>query len=52
MWVQFLGREDPLEEETAILSSILGGKCRGQRSLAGCSPRGRGECDTAEHTQC
>ena len=26
MWVQFLGREDPLEEEMAIHSSILAGR--------------------------
>ena len=52
MWVQFLGREDPLEEEMATHSSILARKSHGQRSLAGCSPWGREESDTAEHTQC
>ena len=33
MWVQFLGREDPLEEEMATHSSILARKSHGQRSL-------------------
>ena len=35
MWVQSLGREDLLEEEIAIHSSILAWKIPGQRSLAG-----------------
>ena len=34
-WVQFLGQEDPLEEEMATHSSIPAGKLHGQRSLAG-----------------
>jgi len=34
MQVQSLGREDPLEKEMAIHSSILG-EFHGQRSLAG-----------------
>ena len=38
MWVQFLGQEDPLEEEMATHSSILPGKFHGQRSLVGYSP--------------
>ena len=33
--VQFLGQEDPLEEEMATHSSIPAGKLHGQRSLAG-----------------
>ena len=41
-----------LEKEMATHSSILAGKSHGQRSLAGCSPWGREESDTAEHTQC
>ena len=50
MQVHFLGWEDPLEEEMATHSGILSGKSHGQRSLAGCSPWGCGESDTAEHT--
>ena len=37
-WVQFLGQEDPLEKEMATHYSVLAGKSRGQRSLAGYSP--------------
>ena len=36
--VQSLGWEDPLEEDTATLSSILAWRILGQRSLAGNSP--------------
>ena len=36
--VQFLGREDPLEEEMATHSSILAWRIHGQRSLVGYSP--------------
>ena len=36
--VQFLSREDPLEEEMATHSSILAWRTHGQRSLAGYSP--------------
>ena len=35
MWVQFLGREDPLEKGMVIQSSILVWESRGQRSLVG-----------------
>ena len=38
--VQPLGQEDSLEEEMAAHSSILICEIHGQRSLAGCSPRG------------
>ena len=38
-WVQSLGREDPMEEETATTPVILPGKPSGQRRLAGSSPR-------------
>ena len=41
MWVQFLGQEDPLEEEMATHSSILAWSLHGQRGLAGYSPWGR-----------
>ena len=37
----------PLEEEMAAHSSILAGKCHGQRSLVGYHPWGREESDTA-----
>ena len=49
-WVQSLSREDPLEKEMAIHSSILPGKSHGQRSLAGYSPWGRKDLDTTEWT--
>ena len=49
MWVRSLGWEDPLEEGMATHSSILPGKFHGQRSLAGYSPWGLKELDTAEH---
>ena len=35
----YLGREDPLEEGMATHTSILPGKSRGPRSLAGYGPR-------------
>ena len=48
-WVQFLDQEDPPEEGMATHSS---GSClenpHGQRSLAGYSPWGHTELDTAE----
>ena len=37
-WVQFLGREDPLEKEMASTPVLLPGKSHGQRSLVGYSP--------------
>ena len=40
-WVRSLGREDPLEEETATHSVFLPEESHGQRSLAGCTPWGR-----------
>ena len=40
--VQFLGREDPLEEGRATHTAVfLPGESHGQRSLAGYSPWGR-----------
>ena len=47
-WVQFLGREDPLEEEMATHSSILAWKTPGQRSLSGYSPWDLKESDMIE----
>ena len=47
-WVQFLGREGPLETEMATHSSILAWKIAWTEELVGCSPRGRKELDTTE----
>ena len=48
MQVQSLVWEDPLEEEMATHSSILGSESYGQRSQAGYSPWGCKELDTTE----
>ena len=48
MQVQSLGRDDPLEKEMAIHSSILTWRIHGQRSLAGYSPWGHEELGTTE----
>ena len=50
MWVQFLGQEEPLEQEMATHSNILAWKFSWTRSLAGYSPWGCKESDTTEHT--
>ena len=50
MWVQFLGREDPLEEEMATHSGILSGKSHGQRSLAGYSPKSHSQTQLSAQT--
>ena len=47
-WVQSLGQEDPLEEGMATYSVFLPRKSHGERSLAGFSPWGRKDWDTAE----
>ena len=47
MQVQSLGLEDPLEEQMATHSVLLG-KFHGQGSLAGHSPWGRKELDMTE----
>ena len=49
MQVQSLGQEDPLEEGTAT-PVFLPGESQGQRSVAGYSPWGRKDLDTAEAT--
>ena len=49
--VRSLGQEDPLEKELATRPSILAWESHAQRSLAGHSPCGRKEPDTAEPTQ-
>ena len=46
--VRSLGQEDPLEEEMTTSLVYLLGKSYGQRKLAGCSPGGWKESDTAE----
>ena len=46
-WVRFLGWEDPLEEGIAIWYSCLENS-HGQKSLAGCSPRGHKKSDMTE----
>ena len=48
--IQPLVWEDALEEEMATHSSILPGKSRGQRSLAGYSSLHHKELDMTEHT--
>ena len=48
MRVQSLGQEGPLEEEVVTHSRILAWRSHGQRSLAGCSPRGCEELDTMD----
>ena len=57
MKVSSLGWEDPLEKEMARpwngedpIPVFLPGKYHGQRSLAGCSPRGCKELDMTEKT--
>ena len=49
MLVQFLGREDPLEEVTATPSSILAWRIP-RTEEAGCSPLGRKDLDMTEAT--
>ena len=46
MWVQSLGRKDPLEKETATQSSILAWEMPWTEELVGCSPWGHKESDT------
>ena len=49
--VPSLSEDDPLEGEMAAHSSILGGKSRGQGSLAGYSPQGcsQAQLSTEQH---
>ena len=46
--VQYLGWEDPLEEEMQPTPVPLPGDSHGQSSLARCSPWGRKQLDTTE----
>ena len=51
MWVQSLGREDPLEEVMATHSSILAWRIPWtEETLVGYSPQGRKESGTTEAT--
>ena len=50
MWVQSLGRDDPLEEGMEPTPVLLPGESHGQRILAGYSPWGYTESDTTEAT--
>ena len=45
-WVQYLGQENPQEEEMVTLPAFLPGEFHGQRSLVGCSLWGRKESAT------
>ena len=50
MWVPPLAREDPLEDLAWQPAPVfLPGESHGQRSLAGYTPWGCKESDTAEH---
>ena len=49
--VQFLGQEDLLEKEMEVTLVFLPGKSHGQKSLAGYSPWGCKELDTATEQQ-
>ena len=46
--VRSLGQEDPWRRQWQPTPVFLPGESHGQRSLAGCSPRGRRESDTTE----
>ena len=48
MWVQSLGREDPLEEVWQPTPVFFPGESHGQRSLEGYSPWGQKESDTTK----
>ena len=49
-WVQFLGQDDPLEEEMAPAPVVLPEKSHGERNLVGYSPWGHKEADMTETT--
>ena len=50
MWIQSLGREDPLEEGMATDSNILAQRIPWTEKPAGYSPQGCKESDTTEAT--
>ena len=47
-WAQFMGREDPLEKEMAIHSSILAWKIPRTKEPGGLQSMGSQESDTTE----
>ena len=47
-WVQYLGREDPLEKGMADNPVFFPGESHGQKSLVGYSPCSHKESDTTE----
>ena len=47
-WVQYLNREDPLENGMQPTPVFLRGEFHGQRSLAGYSPRDQKESDKSD----
>ena len=49
-WVQFLGQEDPPEEEMETHTNILAWKFPWTESLMGYSPCGHKELDTTKHS--
>ena len=51
MWIQSLGREDPLEEEMAIPSSILAWRIPWTEEPGHYNPWDRRESDRAEATE-
>ena len=51
MWVQSLGREDPLEQEMATPSSILAWRIPGTEEPDTHSPWGHKELDMPEHSR-
>ena len=51
MWVQFLGWEDPLEEDTETHSSVLAWKIPWTEELGELQSIGRKELDTTEGTE-
>ena len=51
IWVQSPGQENPLEKEWQPTPVFLPEKFNGQRNLAGYSPKGRKESDTAGVTE-
>ena len=48
MQVQFLGQDNPLQEEWEPTLGFLPGESHGLRSLAGCSPHSHEESDVTK----
>ena len=51
MWIQSLGREDPLEEGMATYSNILAWKIPWTEEPGGCSPWSHTELNTTKVTK-